>query len=331
MSHYSILRKNKQLLLLPISMESDPYTTIVFCGGSSKCISFCGALRYLREHAMLDNINHVMGVSAGSLIGLFYILGYTPDEIIYEVNQLNSECIFGQELSVWSLPGAIYSLINNLGISDGKKLREKVRALFSRKGIPFSVTFSELYDKFPIKFTVTATNIHYREMKAFNYMITPHIEVVRAMQASMCLPFIFQPVNIDGELYIDGGMKDNLPISLTREHEKTLALKLETDEELDIDNGQNINYSFIKFISDILDTLFSNVWPDSYNDSIELITINIPYMSMLNFDLSTEEVQELINSGYDSMRHKFQYYSRPININVKSKHYRKCKGSRQGK
>lgn len=313
------------LLIIKKVME---YTTIVFCGGSCKCIAFCGALRYLRDHKMLNNINHVVGVSAGSLIGLFYILGYSPDEIIREVDQLNAECIFGQELTVWSLPGAIYSLINSLGISDGKKFREKVRSLFSRKGIPFSITFAELYERIPIKFTVSATNIHYREMTAFNYINSPDVEIVKAMQASTCLPFIFQPVNIDGELYIDGGMKDNLPISLTGENERTLALKLETDSEL-LSDSRTRNYSFITFVSDILDILFSNVWPESYKGNVDLVTIHIPYMSILNFNLSTEEIQELTNAGYDSMRHKFQYYSKSIDINVKKKHPKKSKSFRQ--
>jgi predicted acylesterase/phospholipase RssA len=54
--------------------NKEDYTTIVFCGGSSKCISFCGALQYLNEYNMMNSISHVVGVSAGSLIGLFYIL-----------------------------------------------------------------------------------------------------------------------------------------------------------------------------------------------------------------------------------------------------------------
>lgn len=286
------------------------YTTIVFCGGGSKCISFCGALRYLEQHDMLNNINHIVGVSAGSLIGLFYILGYSPDDIIKEVDKLNSEYIFGKELNVWSLPGAIYSLINNFGISDGKRLREEVRSLFSRKIIPFSITFAELYDRIPIKFTVSATNLHNSKLEAFNYIDTPNVQVIDALQASMCLPFVFQPVNIDGELYIDGGMLDNLPISLTDNDEKILALKLETDDDYELNNSNN--YSFIQFVSNVLDILFSNVWPKNNKENVDLIIINVPYMSMLNFNLNSEEIQTLNNAGYDCLRYKFQYYSRSI-------------------
>ena len=314
-------------------MESNNYTTIVFCGGSCKCISFCGAIQYLNEHDMMQDINHVVGVSAGSLIGLFYILGYSPTDIITEINKLNTEYIFGQELNLWTIPSAVYNLISSLGISDGKQLKEHMRILLSKKKIPFSVTFEELFERTGVKFTVSATNLHYKSLESFNYIDTPHVSVIKALQASMCLPFIFQPVNIGGDLYIDGGMQDNLPVSLTENGEKVLAIKLETDE-----NFGSSDYSFIPYISDILDIALSNVWPEThhYSDHVDFVTIHIPYMSILNFNLTNEEIQTLSNAGYDSMCRKFYYHNNNINNLsnklsnnvIKSKHHRYRKESK---
>lgn len=307
-------------------MESNKYTTIVFCGGGCKCISFCGAIQYLNEYKMLESINHVIGVSAGSLIGLFYILGYNISEIISEVNKLNAEYIFGQELNVWSLPSSMYNLINNLGISNGNQLREHMRILLSKKEIPFSITFDELFEMTNIKFTVSATNLHYKQLESFNYINTPEVSVIDALQASMCLPFIFQPVNINGELYVDGGMKDNLPVSLTENGEKVLAIKLETSEDINIQYSIK-NYNFIQYVVDILNIAFSNVWPEiqHYSDYVDFITINIPYMSVINFNLSNEDIQTLVNCGYDSMVNKFYYNNNSIiNKNVKSKYNKFC-------
>lgn len=293
----------------------DNYTTLVLCGGSCKCISFCGALRYLKEYDMLNNINHIVGVSAGSLIGLFYILNYTPSEIISEVEKLNSKYIFGQELSMWSLPSNIYTLIKNLGICDGSHLRNQLCALFSRKMIPFSITFEELYEKTNIKFTVSATNLQSRQLESFNHIITPNLSVIDALQASMCIPFIFQPININGELYIDGGMKDNLPISLTDKHEHILALKLDTEENFEHNNNY---YPFIQYISDIIEILFSNVWHyDNNKPNVDIINIHIPYINILNFNLTGEDIQTLVNSGYDSLQYKFNYRSKAIDIKRK--------------
>jgi predicted acylesterase/phospholipase RssA len=197
----------------------------------------------------------------------------------------------------------VYNLINYLGICDGKQLREHMRVLFSKKGMPFSMTFEELFERTGIKFTVSATNLHYRQLYSFNYINTPDVPVIKALQASMCLPFIFQPVNIDGELYIDGGMKDNLPVSLTDSSEKVLAIKLETDENLDF----NINkkYSFIQYVVDILDIAFSNVWPKHESDHVDIITIHVPYISIINFNLNNEDIQAFSNAGYDCMSHEF--------------------------
>ena len=76
-----------------------------------------------------------------------------------------------------------------------------------------SIDFGHLAEA-PIKLFITATNVHTGRGRVFrNKEITPDV-----LLASACLPTMFQAIEIDGELYWDGGYAGNPTITpLVRE------------------------------------------------------------------------------------------------------------------
>ena len=69
--------------------------TLILSGGGVKGIAYIGALKYLdelktKEDLKVDiNIQEILGVSVGSIVGLLYILGYTYDELVDEIVSKN--------------------------------------------------------------------------------------------------------------------------------------------------------------------------------------------------------------------------------------------------
>lgn len=66
----------------------------------------------------------------------------------------------------------------------------------------------ETFEEFPIPFQVVATSLHTGHDRWFSSG-----RVVEPILASAALPAVFPPVEIDGELLIDGGVVDNVPVS----------------------------------------------------------------------------------------------------------------------
>ena len=54
-------------------------------GGNFKGLAFLGALEYLHSMNYLTNIENFYGCSVGSMIGILYIIGFTPRELLIEL------------------------------------------------------------------------------------------------------------------------------------------------------------------------------------------------------------------------------------------------------
>ena len=100
--------------------------------------------------------------------------------------------------------------------SDGKSIEEiKEKALDPEGKILFKDlallrvmapdTFKDL--------VVTATRRDTGDLTIFDSRNTPDVEIALACRASASIPIVFEPVTINGNQYVDGGYRDNLPLS----------------------------------------------------------------------------------------------------------------------
>ena len=104
----------------------------------------------------------------------------------------------------------------NIISSDGKLIEEiKEKALDPEGKILFKDlamlrviapdTFKDL--------VVTATRKDTGDLEIFDSRNTPNVEIALACRASASIPIVFEPVTINGNQYVDGGYRDNLPLS----------------------------------------------------------------------------------------------------------------------
>lgn len=159
---------------------------LVLSGGGARGIAHIGVLKALDE--MEIKFHQISGTSAGSIVGALYAYGHTPDQI-FEL--LKSLSIFKSVRPAFAWTG--------LFTMDG--LKELLL-----KSIPEN-NFSAL--KIPL--TIAATDIRKGQVHYFN-----EGELIPAIVSSCSIPAVFNPVSLNGNLYVDGGLLDNLPVKPIR-------------------------------------------------------------------------------------------------------------------
>jgi NTE family protein len=160
---------------------------LVLSGGGARGISHVGVMKGLDELGV--KIEVMAGTSAGSIVGSLYSYGYTPDQIMKEVLAAK---LFRSMRPAWTWTGLL-SL-------------EALGALI-KKLIP-----EDNFSALKIPMTIAATEIRRGKPDYFNSG-----ELVPAIMASCCIPAVFNPIQLNGNLYVDGGLMDNLPSKSIRD------------------------------------------------------------------------------------------------------------------
>jgi NTE family protein len=161
-------------------------TGIVLSGGGARGVAHIGVLKALDELGV--EIDCISGTSAGAMVGALYAQGIKPDAIFGLVKNVG---VFNSVRPAWARTG----LLNMDGMKE-----------LLQKNIPVN-NFNSLR----IPLTIAATDIRKGQVHYFS-----EGELIPAILASSSIPAIFNPVNVNGNLYVDGGLVDNLPVKPIR-------------------------------------------------------------------------------------------------------------------
>lgn len=156
-------------------------------GGGAKGHAHIGVLRVLEREGY--NVRVIAGTSAGGVWGSFYAAGYTPEQILEQVERLN-----------W--PGMFQRSPNDgpamMGLSGVERLL--------RSGLD-DCAFEDLQ----IPFAVTAVDLDRAELVVLNSG-----KLVDAILATIAIPGLFPTQQVNGRNLIDGGILDPVPAGLAR-------------------------------------------------------------------------------------------------------------------
>lgn len=173
--------------------KSSPKVVLVLGGGGAKGIAHIGVLEAL-DQANIP-IDLIIGCSVGALIGALYADGHQPSHILERAIDIAPRRpgykVFGLPSPISGVTGRGFFKVQNMG-----KILEK--EITSR-------TFEEL--KTPLK--VVVTDIHQGALVTLDKGA-----LVPSVCASAAMPIVFQPVNIDGKEYVDGGLLVELPLEV---------------------------------------------------------------------------------------------------------------------
>ncbi|MBR3526225.1 MAG: patatin-like phospholipase family protein [Bacteroidales bacterium] len=236
-------------------------TGFAFSGGGAKGAAHCGALQALYEFGVKADI--VAGTSAGSIAATLYASGMSPVEITDNFSNLDFRDLLGTQLPKG-------------GMFDTKPL---VRHL--KKIIPY-----ERLEDLPVRTMVVATSLERGAVRFFE-----DGEIAPRVAASCSIPLIYQPVKIDGEHYVDGGVLMNLPVSALRDKcEKVIALNLHQAGEI---RYRDSLYSVAMRSFTLM--FLSNIMEDAARADM---VIDIDTSSYSAYDLSN--IESLFYLGYNA-------------------------------
>lgn len=197
-----------------------PKIGLVLAGGGAKGAAHVGVLRVLEE--MRIPIDYVAGTSMGSIIGGLYASGMSPQEIEREIEHIDWTDVFidspdREDRSFRrKQDDALYVFKAKPGFGDGKvKL-----PLAYVHGQKFDLQLNRLtgpvsqikdFDQLPIPYRAIAT-----DLETGQEVVLKSGNLARALRASMAVPGAFDPVEIEGRLLVDGGLSNNVPVSVAK-------------------------------------------------------------------------------------------------------------------
>jgi len=190
-------------------MNTHPYRLgLVLGGGGARGFAHLGVAKALYEQGIRPDI--ISGVSAGSIAGAFLAAGLEPQHIF---DLLREQDIM--KITNIHLPKDGLLRLNGL-----------------KKQLATHIPYKRLED-LPIKLIVAVCNLNKARVEYFEQGLLANVVL-----ASSSIPVLFAPVKINGQLYADGGVLDNLPVKPVRKIcEKVIAVDISPVHETDkLDN-----------------------------------------------------------------------------------------------
>lgn len=247
-----------------------PRVGVVLSGGGAKGFAHIGVLKVIEESGL--PIDYIAGTSMGSIVGGLYSIGYSPETMIRLVKEQNWDAVMSD-----AIPRKYISV-------DDKILDRHYLATFPFRNRKIEMK-SAIYDGAMVnlllaRLTSPVYNIrNYSELSVPFLCVAADIETAeayemtrgnlqRSIRASMSIPFYFTPVEVDGRLLIDGGMRNNFPVHNLR------------DKGLDIIIGVNVQRDFRKkddlnSLAKILDQMIAMTDIDANMKAQEDVDIHI--------------------------------------------------------
>lgn len=276
-----------------------PYLThIVFSGGGMKGICYLGIIRYLYIEKLDKNIKYVHGTSIGSYFAIIFALKIPLDFIEKEILDTLREFDLSEDLAVNQK--RLHHIFMNNGLFKLNFLMKPIINYLKKTHDIEDITFIDIVKKTGINLYIPCTNINTGKIKVFNVEDTPNVSIIDTCIASMSLPFIFEPIKIMGNYYIDGDVSYVDKTNIFDNVDKDCILNIllaNTDtveiEEIDSDNELPfMEYSMrvTKLILTKILTIYK-LNQNTCDKKNSLYIAEFPCKSILNFKLNGDEIR----------------------------------------
>lgn len=180
-----------------------PRIGLALGSGSARGWSHIGVIRVLERAGISPEI--VCGTSIGSLVGAAYAAGEL-DRLQHWVSELRWQSVVG-----------FLDLKMGGGLIEGNKLVDFFHSRFNDQGI----------EQLSKKFSCVAT-----DLSSGREIWLREGSVIDAVRASIAMPGLFTPALQDGQLLIDGGLVNPVPVSLCRAMGADIVIAVDLNWEL---------------------------------------------------------------------------------------------------
>ena len=314
-----------------------PTVALVLAGGGARGLAHLGVIKYIEELGIPVDI--VTGTSMGGLLGGLYALGYKHDQLDSLVKSINWPVMMSDNIPNDYVPykikkyrdkfiiripflydkedvaervkrerawdamvdeanhgsaDALRDAMNKIGIGmpDGYLYGLNVRNTLSSVSVGYqdSISFANL----PIPYACVATDLAAMAPKYWTGG-----KITTALRSTMAIPFYFRAVRGDGEVLLDGGMRNNFPADLARE----MGADIIIGSEMSTKRGADQMHSPVDFLFQTINLLSSY----AVGQAREILDLRVNHelkgYNMLSFD--ARSVEDIISQGYqNAISHK---------------------------
>lgn len=204
----------------PPSSTERPQIGLALSGGGALGLTEIGVIKWMEENHI--PVDRIAGTSMGSIIGSMYATGMTPEEIQKFAEKIDWDQAFLPEPGYAEisyrrkqdrrdfLVAAPFGLKHGLKGPNGLNSGQAAGLLLDR--IAFADAGITNFDDLPIPFRCVAT-----DMQSGEAIVLRDGFLADAVRASMAIPGVFTPVELNGRILADGGMVQNIPVETVRD------------------------------------------------------------------------------------------------------------------
>lgn len=199
------------ILTFSASSEAALQIGVVLGGGAARGFSHIGLIQALEENGV--PIDLLVGTSMGSIVSSLYAAGYSVDNMRQILTTLDTAALV--DLTIPPKGGFI----------NPTRLQHYLDTLLNHK----------TFDQLDIPFYSVITNVRTGEEVALNEGL-----VSVGVQASISIPALFPPVLIGGHYYVDGGMKNAVPVNVAKDQGADVIIAVDVKKDLEKIDHDNV-------------------------------------------------------------------------------------------
>lgn len=199
---------------VPQGPPPKPKVALVLGGGAARGFAHVGVIRALEQERI--PIDMIVGTSVGSLIGAIYASDLNSFDLEWTAFQLNKEDLFDF---------GVMNAVTGMGLARGDKLEEWTKQHIKTVNI----------EQLKLPFAAVATDLNWGHK-----VVLEKGSVARAIRASAAIPGVFQPVQHQGKILVDGGVVDNIPISVAKAKGANVVIAVDISGNLGNTNITNL-------------------------------------------------------------------------------------------
>src|SRR5215472_6508611 len=214
----------------PTPQSARPQIGLALSGGGALGLVEIGVMQWMDQNHI--PVDRVAGTSMGSIIAAMYATGMSPNDIKNFAKKINWDEAFLPEPTYRQLSfrrkqdrrnflvNAPLGLKHGLRGPNGLNSGQAAGLLLDRIAFPVSQTAS--FDDLPTPFRCVAT-----DMQTGEAVVLHNGSLAQAVRASMALPGVFTPVEMNSRVLADGGMVENIPVEVVRDMGAEVVIAVE--------------------------------------------------------------------------------------------------------
>lgn len=230
-----------------------PKIALVLGGGAARGFAHVGVIRALEQEKI--PVDMVVGTSVGSLIGAIYASDLNSFELEWTAFALDKDSLFDF---------GILSAFTGMGVAKGEKLEQFIHAKIAAPNV----------ENMKLPFAAVATDLN-RGAR----VVLDHGPVAKVVHASSAIPGVFEPVEFQGKMLVDGGVMDNIPIDVARERGADFVIAVDISENVTNFNITNLVDVTIQAVN----IMFNENVKNKKKDADVLISPAVGDVAMLDF------------------------------------------------